>query len=262
MDAEDCSQYSEAGDSAPYQLSAEVWMVACAIDHKTNSFVPVTKPSLENLTERFPSRQPWLPLEDDMLKSIIAAKGTRVWTAIAQKLNIQMHQGAPIRHGKQCRERWYNHLDPSIRKGSWSPREDLLVLEKQLELGNRWSDISKMLPGRNENSVKNRWKSMVRKAQKVLPAGTDISRWLIADRKSQDADALEIISPVVCASSPFGQYPISVLSVTLPVMSPMALPVVAMDSAKQQFFWLPYNFQSPKDASASPSSAVMAYTTD
>ncbi len=24
------------------------------------------------------------------------------------------------RIGKQCRERWYNHLDPNIKKGDWT----------------------------------------------------------------------------------------------------------------------------------------------
>lgn len=34
--------------------------------------------------------------------------GTQTWTEIAQRL--------PNRSGKQCRERWHNHLDPGIKK--------------------------------------------------------------------------------------------------------------------------------------------------
>lgn len=54
----------------------------------------------------------------------------------------------PGRIGKQCRERWFNHLDPMIKKTDWEPREDVILLEGQRVFGNRWSEIAKMLPGR------------------------------------------------------------------------------------------------------------------
>ena len=31
------------------------------------------------------------------------------------------------RNGKQCRERWVNHLDPTIKKGAWSKEEETLL---------------------------------------------------------------------------------------------------------------------------------------
>jgi hypothetical protein len=40
--------------------------------------------------------------------------------------------------GKQCRERWFNHLDPAVRKGDWTVEEDRLIWEKQQEIGNKW----------------------------------------------------------------------------------------------------------------------------
>ena len=52
------------------------------------------------------------------------------------------------RQGKQCRERYSNHLDSSIIKGAWTDKEDELIIREQAKFGNKWSTISKMLPGR------------------------------------------------------------------------------------------------------------------
>lgn len=49
----------------------------------------------------------------------------------------------------------------------YSAEEDRIILEAQSRLGNRWSAIAAMLPGRTEDAVKIRWKSLcrVRKGQ-------------------------------------------------------------------------------------------------
>eukprot|EP00966_Prymnesium_polylepis_P011372 261957-Prymnesium_polylepis.1 len=72
------------------------------------------------------------------------------------------------RSGKQCRERWHNHLSPDVRKTKWSAEEDRAIVEAVQLYGTRWSEIVKMFPGRTDNAIKNRWNSMLRKEDRRL----------------------------------------------------------------------------------------------
>ena len=80
---------------------------------------------------------------------LVNQDGGNCWSQIATHLEGRV--------GKQCRERWRNHLDPIIRRDSFSPEEDDRILELVQELGTRWSKIAQRLPGRTENAVKNRY---------------------------------------------------------------------------------------------------------
>eukprot|EP01017_Pseudomicrothorax_dubius_P041266 TRINITY_DN6577_c0_g3_i2.p1 TRINITY_DN6577_c0_g3~~TRINITY_DN6577_c0_g3_i2.p1 ORF type:complete len:548 (-),score=69.73 TRINITY_DN6577_c0_g3_i2:75-1718(-) len=105
---------------------------------------------------------PWTEEEDQTLLKLVQTYGTKKWTAIARELN-RTSQSMSFRHGKQCRERWINHLDPCINRGAWSPLEDLHLLQTFIEQGKKWSVIAKLVGNRTENAVKNRWKSLLNK---------------------------------------------------------------------------------------------------
>lgn len=95
----------------------------------------------------------WSPEEDEKLLALVS-ENPKNWGHVAK--------GIEGRTAKQCRERFRNHLDPNIKKGDWSLEEDVLIVKQQKELGNKWADIARALPGRTENSVKIRWKTIKR----------------------------------------------------------------------------------------------------
>jgi len=115
------------------------------------------------------------------LRNKMKFKDSYKWTEIAHELNQNANTDI-VRLGKHCRERWYNHLDPYMKKfflnynnflyfssyrGEWGLEEDIFILESILENGKKWAKISKNLDGRTENAVKNRFITLVRHHNKV-----------------------------------------------------------------------------------------------
>ncbi|KAJ1263159.1 hypothetical protein BS78_09G162500 [Paspalum vaginatum] len=68
----------------------------------------------------------------------------------------------PGKIGKQCRERWFNHVQPDIKKTPWTKEEELMLVGWHRRLGKKWSEIAKRIPGRTENNIKNHWNATLR----------------------------------------------------------------------------------------------------
>ena len=88
-------------------------------------------------------------------------QGLKKWAKIANTIKSQL--GIDCKTGKQCRERWQNHLDPDVKKEEWTEEEENKIFELQKQLGNKWSEIASFVPGRTENSVKNCFYSAIRR---------------------------------------------------------------------------------------------------
>ena len=96
----------------------------------------------------------WTVEEDEELKRLVQRYGAKDWKEIALKL--QEANLSISRKGKQCRERWVDYVSPNVRKGKWTSEEDATILKGHALNGKKWSVIAKAIPGRTDNSIKNR----------------------------------------------------------------------------------------------------------
>lgn len=99
------------------------------------------------------------PQEDQkLLRAITQVPKPIKWPEVAALV--------PQRSGKQCRERYFNHLCAKVKSSEWLPWEDAMLIRMYSLLGSKWSKISRTIPGRTDNSLKNRFHYMRRQIEK------------------------------------------------------------------------------------------------
>jgi hypothetical protein len=109
--------------------------------------------------------------EDDKLRRLVEALGTSNWATISQLMGTK--------NARQCRERWYNYLDPDLNRAEWSGEEDALLVRKYFELGAKWVQITKFFRNRTDAMVKNRFNKLRREAPWVVAQRTSTIRQIL-----------------------------------------------------------------------------------
>jgi hypothetical protein len=110
----------------------------------------------------------WTREEDAAIIDFVRCNGTKSWMKLSERL--------PGRLGKQCRERWFNALDPAICRDPWTPEEDDRLIELHEHHGNRWTIISGLMQTRSANAIKNRWYStLAKRPERGTPAPTPVA---------------------------------------------------------------------------------------
>jgi hypothetical protein len=105
----------------------------------------------------------WTHEEDEAIMNFVQQNGDKDWARLAAVLQD--------RTGKQCRERYKNHLDQSVNHADWTAEEDEKLGQLHALYGNAWTKLAVFFTGRTDNCIKNRWNSTIRKRLERLERG-------------------------------------------------------------------------------------------
>lgn len=98
----------------------------------------------------------WKNTEDEILKAAISKYGKNQWARISSLLVRKTP--------KQCKARWYEWLDPSIKKTEWSREEDEKLLHLAKLMPTQWRTIAPLV-GRTANQCLERYQRLLDEAE-------------------------------------------------------------------------------------------------
>ena len=109
----------------------------------------------------------WKNSEDEILKAAVMKYGMNQWDRISSLLVRKTHA--------QCKARWYEWLDPAIKKTEWSREEDEKLLHLAKLFPSQWRTIAPIV-GRTAHQCISRYESLLDSAQGKLDEGEDDPR--------------------------------------------------------------------------------------
>ena len=93
-------------------------------------------------------------------------------------MSVDLDQISLFKTDKQCKEHWFNHLNPflnrfvnlkyiilinaiNFHRKNWTLNDDITLMVKSLENPKKWSLIAKSFVGRTQHQIKNRFFSVI-----------------------------------------------------------------------------------------------------
>eukprot|EP00826_Nyctotherus_ovalis_P060310 TRINITY_DN8446_c0_g1_i6.p1 TRINITY_DN8446_c0_g1~~TRINITY_DN8446_c0_g1_i6.p1 ORF type:complete len:231 (-),score=26.23 TRINITY_DN8446_c0_g1_i6:53-745(-) len=113
----------------------------------------------------------WTKKEDEVIIKMTKDNPLADWVGIADSLASLFPDDCFKKTAKQCRERWYNCLNPAIKSSPWSSEEIDTFFQMFREEGGRWARLALKLPGRTDNAVKNFFHCRLRRIARRIRKG-------------------------------------------------------------------------------------------
>jgi len=107
----------------------------------------------------------WRNTEDEIMKAAVMKYGKNQWSRIASLLHRKS--------AKQCKARWFEWLDPSIKKTEWAKEEDEKLLHLAKLMPTQWRTIAPIV-GRTAAQCLERYEALLDMAQRKED-GADIA---------------------------------------------------------------------------------------
>lgn len=135
------------------QMDGFPGLPALITDH-SNERIELPQINNTNNKEITPTKGPWLPHEDELLRVAVENCHPILWDVVAESV--------PGRNAVQCKERWRYRLSPDVKRTRFEKWEDDFIVRERNRIGNHWTCIANRLPGRTSCAVKNRWYSVLK----------------------------------------------------------------------------------------------------
>ncbi|PTB45643.1 Pre-mRNA-splicing factor cef1 [Trichoderma asperellum] len=128
----------------------------------------------------------WTNIEDEILKASVSKYGLNQWARVSSLLARKTP--------KQCKARWNEWLDPSIKKIEWSKEEDEKLLHLAKIMPTQWRTIAPIV-GRTANQCLERYQKLLDEAEARESSGLGLTGPEGGETQAPSADDVRRLRP-------------------------------------------------------------------
>jgi pre-mRNA-splicing factor CDC5/CEF1 len=128
----------------------------------------------------------WTNIEDEILKASVSKYGLNQWARVSSLLARKTP--------KQCKARWNEWLDPSIKKIEWSKDEDEKLLHLAKLMPTQWRTIAPIV-GRTANQCLERYQKLLDEAEQREASSLGLTGPESGETRAPTADDVRRLRP-------------------------------------------------------------------